>query len=77
LSKLLSEVSAYFDSKQKNQFIPFIAETLSQNEGDLITLIDSEIDYLIRLDLDFEKISNITRSEVKFKEYKILSIRPK
>jgi len=77
LSKLLSEISAYFDSKQNKQFIPFIADTLEENKVDLIDLIDSEIDSLIRLDLDFEKISNINRSQVKFKEYKVLSIRPK
>lgn len=76
LSKLLSEISAYFDSKQNNQFIPFIAETLTKNEVDLIELIDSEIGSLITLDLDFENVSNITRSVVRFKEYKILSIRP-
>lgn len=77
LSGLLSEITAYFDSKQKNQYIPFIAENLKTNEMGLIDLIDSEIDTFIRLDVDFEKISNIKRSKVKFVDYKISSIRPK
>lgn len=76
ISDLLSEITAYFDSRQVNHYIPFIVKTLKEKEVELIDLIDIEMDSLIKLDFDYEKISNIKKSEIKFKEYKILSIRP-
>jgi hypothetical protein len=76
ISELLSEITAYFDSRKENHYTPFIAECLKENEIDLIALIDNEIDSLIKLDCDYEKISNIKKSELRFKEYKISSIRP-
>jgi hypothetical protein len=76
LSELLSEISAYFDSKQQNHYIPFISENITSNELEILDLIDSEITNLIQLDLDFEIISTINRTKVKFVEYKISSIRP-
>lgn len=77
LSKLLSDITTSFDLKQKNQIIPFIDRNLKENESDIIDLIDSEIDPLIRLDVDFEKVTNIHREKVKFKDYRISSIRAK
>lgn len=77
LSKLLSDISTFYDLKQKNQIIPLIDSSLKQNQNDIIELIDSEIDSLIRLDVDFEKVTNISREKVKFKDYRISSIRSK
>jgi len=76
LSGLLSDISAYYDTKQKNQFIPFIEDNLRAKEAELVDLIDIEIDSNICFDVDFEKTSNIKREKVKFVNYKISSIRP-
>lgn len=77
LSRLLYDISTYYDLKQKNQIIPLIESKLKENKFDIIELIDSEIDSLISLDVDFEKVANIQRKKVNFKDYRISSIRSK
>ncbi|HAQ65309.1 MAG TPA: hypothetical protein DCR43_05600 [Bacteroidales bacterium] len=77
LSQLLSDITADFDAKQESQYIPFINNSLKENQIELLELIDSEIESLICLNLDFEKVSDFKKENVKFIDYKIISIRPK
>lgn len=76
LPDLLAKISAYYDFKQNNVFIPFIAENLHAHEEEILNLIDAEVDSRIKLELDFENMSSVSRKKVKFNEYKISSIRP-
>ena len=77
LSKLLADITTFYDLKQKNQIIPFIDRNLKENESDIIDLIDDEINPLISFDVDFEKVSNIHKEKLIFKNYSISSIRAK
>ena len=75
LTELLGKITLYYDSLQKHKLLPAIKETLKRNKNELLSLIKNEIDRLILIDLDFEKISNLSW-EVGCKKYQITSIRP-
>jgi len=77
LSDVLVEITNYYDSLQKNQIIPSIHKTLENNREALLDLIDTNIDSVIRIDLDYEQTTKPLRTKAKLHNYKITTIRPK
>lgn len=75
LPELLNQISQYYDSKQKTQIIPKIEKSLEDNRDAIITLIESELDKFILLDLDYEKVIGFNRLQPLYKEHKITAIR--
>jgi hypothetical protein len=76
ISNLLQQISSYYDSKQKNQIIPKISKSLESNKNAILTLIESELEKYVVLDIDYERVTDYYRLAPTFKEFKITTIKP-
>lgn len=76
LTKYLEDVSMYYDSLQATQLIPEIEKRIRTYNEELLVLIDDELNNVVALDLDFEKISNFHRTFPEYVEFKITSLNP-
>jgi len=74
LKSILSDISVHYDSKQKEQTIPFIKEQLKNNRKDLTEIINEEIQKLVSFEINYEKFSKV-EFNVQIKKEEITAIR--